>query len=220
MLATGVTMRIPIRLSAAVWALWALPAHAEVHDSNAAGFAVRATAEVPASPDAVWETLLDPAEWWAGNHTFSGDAANLSLDPRASGCFCELLPNATNKQDAPRGGVQHMQVVYIEKPKTLRLSGALGPLQSEPVVGTLTFVIRAGASGTRINAEYAVGGYMRIPSERMAPLVDKVITEQVGRLAAKLGGSVSQAAPTAPAGDAPAPDLPARSSTAKPIIGR
>lgn len=208
-------MRFLLGLSAAACALCALPAHAEVHDSNAAGFAVRATAEVPASPDAVWETLLDPAEWWAGNHTFSGDAANLSLDPRAGGCFCELLPNTTNKQDVPRGGVQHMQVVYIEKPKTLRLSGALGPLQSEPVVGTLTFVIKADASGTRINAEYAVGGYMRIPSERMAPLVDKVITEQVGRLAAKLGGSVSPA--RAPA---PAPEAPVRPSTAKPIIGR
>jgi uncharacterized protein YndB with AHSA1/START domain len=196
-------------------AFCALPAQAEVHDSNPAGFAVRATAQVPALPEVVWETLLDPAEWWAGNHTFSGNAANLSLDPRAGGCFCELLPNATNKQDAPRGGVQHMQVVYIEKTKTLRLSGALGPLQSEPVVGTLTFVIKADSSGTRINAEYAVGGYMRIPSERMAPLVDKVITEQVGRLAAKLGGLVSQAAPAAPP-----PEAPARPGTAKPIIGR
>lgn len=208
-------MRFVLRVSAAVLALAAVPTRAEVHNSNAAGFAVRATAEVPASPDAVWEMLLDPAEWWAGNHTFSGNATNLSLDPRAGGCFCELLPNATNKQDVPRGGVQHMQVVYIEKPKTLRLSGALGPLQSEPVVGTLTFVIRAEAKGTRINAEYSAGGYMRIPSERMAPIVDKVITEQVGRLAAKLGGSVSQAAPAAPIKEAPAP-----ASTARPIIGR
>lgn len=213
-------MRILLRLSAAALALCALPAYAEVHDTNPAGFAVRATAVVPASPDAVWETLLDPAEWWASTHTFSGDAANLSLDPRAGGCFCELLPNATNKQDVPRGGVQHMQVVYIEKPKTLRLAGALGPLQSEPLVGTLTFVIKADASGTRINAEYAVGGYMRIPSERMAPLVDKMINEQVGRLAAKLGGSVSQRVPAAPAQATPAEDAPARSSTAKPIIGR
>jgi uncharacterized protein YndB with AHSA1/START domain len=211
-------MRFLLRLTAAALAFCALPAHAEVHDSNAAGFAVRATAQVPASPDAVWETLLDPAEWWAGNHTFSGDAANLSLDPRAGGCFCELLPNATNKQDTPRGGVQHMQVVYIEQPKTLRLSGALGPLQSEPIVGTLTFVIKADAIGTRINAEYAVGGYMRIPSERMAPLVDKVITEQVGRLAAKLGGSVGPTKPAAPAREAQ--DAPAPASTAKPIIGR
>jgi uncharacterized protein YndB with AHSA1/START domain len=213
----GVTMRFLMPLTTAALALGATPAHAEVHDSNAAGFAVRATAEVPASPDAVWDMLLDPAEWWAGNHTFSGDAANLSLDPRAGGCFCELLPNAAAKQDTPRGGVQHMQVVYIEKPKTLRLSGALGPLQSEPVVGTLTFMIRADGKATRINAEYAVGGYMRIPSERMAPLVDKVITEQVGRLAAKLGGAVKASPATVPTREAAPPALP---SNPRPIIGR
>jgi uncharacterized protein YndB with AHSA1/START domain len=211
----GLKMRIMVKSFAAALALGALPAHAEVHDSNPAGFAVRATAEVPASPEMVWEMLLDPAEWWAGNHTFSGDAANLSLDPRAGGCFCELLPNATNKQDMPRGGVQHMQVVYMEKPKALRLSGALGPLQSEPVAGTLTFMIKAVDGATRINAEYAVGGYMRLPSARMASIVDKVITEQVGRLAAKLGGSLAQAAPAPASKETTAP-----AGTAKPIMGR
>jgi uncharacterized protein YndB with AHSA1/START domain len=208
-------MRIWGTSLAAALALAALPAQAEVHDSNAAGFAVRATATVPASPDATWDMLLDPAEWWADNNTFSGAAANLSLDPRAGGCFCELLPNATNKQDTPRGGVQHMQVLYIEKPKTLRLSGALGPLQSEPVMGTLTFIIRPEGETTRINAEYVVGGYLRIPSERMAPIADAMITQQVERLASKLGGKLARIAPPAPASNAAPP-----SSKTQPFIGR
>ncbi len=211
-------MRFPAVLSAAL-ALTATPALAEVHDTSPYGFAVRATATVPASPDEAWEELLDPADWWSDSHTFSGSAANLSLDPRAGGCFCELLPG-TGADAPPRGGVQHMQVTYLEKPKTLRLTGALGPLQSEPVTGVLTFILRKEAAGTRINAEYSVGGYMRIPAERMGPLVDRVITEQLNRLAGKLGGTVEEKAPPpAPAAPAPAEEPQPRIET-KPIIGR
>lgn len=206
-------MRLGLFLSMAMASLVATPSHAEVHDSTPAGFAVRATATVPASPEEVWDVLLDPTEWWSDTHTFSGRAANLSLDPRAGGCFCELLPSSAAESDAPRGGVQHMQVVYLEKPRTLRMSGALGPLQSEPVTGVLTFMIKAEEGGTRINAEYAVGGYMRIPAERMAPIVDKVIMEQVGRLAVKLGGTAPEAAP-------PKTPSSAEGQPRTPIIGR
>lgn len=206
-------MRMLLIAGGAALAL-ASPAAAEVHDSNAAGFAVRTTATVPASPEDVWDILVDPAEWWSGTHTFSGKAANLSLDPRAGGCFCEVLPSTAGADQPPRGGVQHMQVLYVEKPRILRLSGALGPLQSEPVVGTLTFMIKADKDVTRINAEYAVGGYMRIPSDKMAPLVDRVIAEQVARLAAKLGGTAGvKKAEAAPAKAAPA-------AQTNPIIGR
>ncbi|VWX46450.1 SRPBCC family protein [Novosphingobium sp. 9U] len=209
-------MRVFLTIVAAAMACAALPAQAEVHDSSSAGFAVRATATVPAAPEQVWDELLDPADWWNGTHTFSGDAANLSLDPRAGGCFCEILPSTTDKAAPPRGGVQHMQVVYLEKPRVLRMSGALGPLQSEPVVGSLTFVIKAENGQTRINAEYVVGGYMRIPSARMAPIVDKVIGDQLGRLAGKLGGALEQ--PTGLAKPA-LPEDPA-ALPRKPIIGR
>lgn len=205
-------------------ALAATPASAEVHDTSPYGFAVRATATVPATPEEAWDELLDPADWWSGNHTFSGKAANLSLDPRAGGCFCELLPGTAGSDAPPRGGVQHMQVAFLDKAKTLRLTGALGPLQSEPVTGVLTFILRKEAGGTRINAEYSVGGYMRIPAERMGPLVDRVITEQVGRLAAKLGGAADRPAPPAPPptpAETPAEETaPQPRIDTKPIIGR
>jgi hypothetical protein len=54
-------------------------------------------------------------------HTFSGDAHNLSIDDKATGCFCEKL--------ASGGGVRHMEVVCADPGKKLVLSGALGPLQ-------------------------------------------------------------------------------------------
>jgi hypothetical protein len=65
------------------------------------------------------------------SHTFSGNAHNLSIEEKAMGCFCEKLPDG--------GGVSHMEVVYFAPGKTLRLSGALGPLNTwaAPVDGVL-----------------------------------------------------------------------------------
>ncbi len=78
-------------------------AAAEVISVAGNGFEVRETAHVAASPDKVYAVLLLPAQWWSSDHTFSGDAANLSLDARAGGCWCETL--------AGGGSVQHLQVV-------------------------------------------------------------------------------------------------------------
>ena len=69
---------------------------------------------------------------------------------------------------------------------TLRLSGALGPLQSEAVTGVLTMTLRRDGNGTRIVWEYVVGGYMRTPIAQVAPAVDQVLAEQLQRLAARV----------------------------------
>lgn len=175
-----------LTLSAA--AIAPAPASAEIVAKADNGFTVRVAAEVVTSPDETWKALLQPAKWWLDEHTFSGSAANLSIDPIAGGCFCEKLPVA---KDAPAGakpgGVEHMRVVYIQQDKALRMRGALGPLQSEAVTGTLTVTLKPLAKGTRILWEYVVGGYMRYPQDKIAPAVDNVITAQLGSLAAKLG---------------------------------
>ena len=66
-------------------------------------------------------------------HTVSKDAANLSLELRAGGCFCERLKDG--------GSVQHLQVAYTAPWAGLRLRGALGPLQMEGVDGALAWRI-------------------------------------------------------------------------------
>jgi hypothetical protein len=63
------------------------------------------------------------------------------LHPRAGGCFCEVLPNLEPPDAAPRGGAEHMRVVYAEDARVLRMIGALGPMQSEAVTGVLTIVL-------------------------------------------------------------------------------
>ncbi|MBB4612200.1 SRPBCC family protein [Novosphingobium taihuense] len=190
------------------------PAHAEVLARTDAGFVVRVTAEVSASPADAWKAFTTPSLWWNPQHTFSGEAANLTMDPSANGCFCEKLPvpkgaPATQKP----GSVMHMRVVYAEPYRALRLVGGLGPLQSEAVNGTMTVTFKPvdGSDGktTRILWEYVVGGFMRYKTETISGAVDKVLAEQIAGLA-KLVGPVAK--PVQSPGDFRLPLAPEKSS--------
>lgn len=185
----------------------AAPAGAEVIARGDNGVVVRHVAEVTASPEDAWKQLVVPADWWNGAHSFSGDAKNLSLDARAGGCFCEVLPGEGEKGWLhPRGSVEHMRVVFAEQDKALRMTGALGPLQSEALTGTLTITLKPIDGGTRLTWEYVVGGFMRYKPEQIVPAVDKVIGEQLTRLAEKLGPKTSaEAPPPKPPGEEPKP---------------
>ena len=168
--------------------LAASPASAEVVAQSDAGFVSVNEATAAASPAALWKVLIAPATWWAPDHTYSGDAASLYLDAQATGCFCELLPLP---KDAPegtrRGSVEHAHIVYASPGKILRMSGGLGPLQSEAVGATLSIALKPEGEGTKITWTYVVGGYMRPTVETVAPMVDKMLGVQVTRLAAKAG---------------------------------
>ena len=58
-----------------------LPARATVMDSTQNGFSVVEKTHITASPDKVYAAFIAPGRWWSSKHTFSQDAANLSLDP-------------------------------------------------------------------------------------------------------------------------------------------
>ena len=182
-----------IGIAALAAGVWAAPAQAEVVLKADSGFIVRVAAEVTASPNEAWSEMINPAQWWTAQHTFSGDSANLRLDPVPGGCFCERLSAASPVQvkELPlvqrEGGVQHMRVIYVEPLRAMRLTGALGPLQSEALVGTLTMTLKPGVNGTRILWEYVVGGYMRYKPDEIAPAVDKMLMGQLTSLASKLG---------------------------------
>ena len=181
-----------VRCLLAAVALAAHPAAAEVVAKSEAGFVSRNAVEVKAAPAEAWQALIAPNQWWNAEHTYSGDAANLYIDPQAGGCFCEKLPATKDAAPGARlGSVQHMQVIYAAPGAALRMSGGLGPLQSEAAQGTLTITLKGTPGGTRIVWEYVVGGYMRYKVDELAPLVDKVMAEQLSRLASKLGGGVA-----------------------------
>ncbi|HEX2793682.1 MAG TPA: ATPase [Croceicoccus sp.] len=175
-------MRSFLFLATCAAATIASPALADVKPVGADGFVVRHEALVPVAADRAWHGLVQPARWWSGDHTFSGNAANLTLAPQAEGCFCETLPAGAARMRA--GSVRHMTVIFADPGKVLRLTGALGPLQGEPVNAVLTVTLSGEGAGTRIVMEYVVGGAMRFSREQIGPAVDGVLREQLARLAA------------------------------------
>lgn len=209
-------MRIVHILLAAGLAGSAVSASAEVTLKNDDGFVSRVTAEVAASPAEAWKALVTPSSWWNAQHTLSGDAANMTLDPNANGCFCEKLPVP---KDAPAGqkpgSVMHMRVVYAEPYRALRMVGGLGPLQSEAVNGTMTVTFKpvdgSGGKATRILWEYVVGGFMRYKSDMISGAVDKV-------LAGQLDGLVKLLGPAHPIADKVEPSVAAEPVSAEPAV--
>lgn len=152
--------------------LLAAPAAAEVVAVSDTGFTVTHKLIVAAPPVQVWQALVRPGLWWDSAHTYSGDARNLTLDPRAGGCWCEKTAN---------GGVEHLRVVYVAAPATLRLTGGLGPLQAMPVTGVMTFELKPLGAGTEATLTYAVAGSGLAP---VAAPVDGVLGLQWARLKA------------------------------------
>lgn len=179
------------RLTAAALAatcLLAAPAQAEIVEVAAGGFVTRDTATVGADPQAVWLELISPGGWWNDAHSWSGDAANMTITPQGGGCFCERIPAKDDgKIVGLDGSVQHMVVLQANPRNVLRMRGALGPLQSEPVSGVLTITLKPIKGGTRILWEYVVGGFMRYEPQVIAKAVDGVMSQQLAGLADKLG---------------------------------
>ncbi|HKU13910.1 MAG TPA: SRPBCC family protein [Steroidobacteraceae bacterium] len=174
----------------------AAPAHAEIVNAGPGGFNLRHTAEVPNAAPVVWAALTDVGKWWDPEHTYSGDARNLTLEPTVRGCFCEKL--------SLYAGIEHATVIYAQPAKTLRLSGALGPLQEFGVSGVMTWSIEPAGGGSRITLTYSVGGFADRPLADWAPLVDEVLGGQLKRLARY----VSQGNPEPPKADPSKPGTP------------
>ncbi|HEY5338285.1 MAG TPA: hypothetical protein VIJ85_08795 [Rhizomicrobium sp.] len=149
-------------------------AQAAVVESTADGFAIEETAHITAAPDAVYAALIQPQKWWNSQHTFSHDAANLSLDAKAGGCLCEALPGG--------GSVQHLVVIFADPGKTLRLKGAMGPFQGQGVDGALTFSLTAKDGGTDLTLDNNVGGYMKGGFGKWPQAADGMLTDLVAHL--------------------------------------
>lgn len=147
---------------------------AEVVDSSAGGFTVKETLTIQAAPQEVYRRILRVGDWWNSQHTFSGEAHNLSIEEKAGGCFCEKLPNG--------GGVKHMEVVNLTPGKTIVMHGALGPLQTLAATGSMAIQVSAAEGGAKLEVTYAVAGYMAGGMNALAAPVDGVLKEQVTRL--------------------------------------
>jgi hypothetical protein len=157
-------------------ALWCGAAAADVKQASADAMVIQIKAEVALDRDAAWARLLDISRWWNGEHTYSGSAESLSVDAVAGGCWCEFWDG---------GEVEHGRVIMVMPKQTLRFATALGPLQEMGVNGALTLTLSDGGSAgkTAITLDYKVTGGSLSGLDRIAPVVNQVLNEQVTRFA-------------------------------------
>jgi uncharacterized protein YndB with AHSA1/START domain len=153
----------------------AAPAGAAVVDSQPSGFELQETALIAAPPERVYAAIGQVGRWWMSQHTYSGDAKNLTLTLTVGGCFCERFPAG--------GGTSHMVVDMLEPNRLIRLAGALGPLANTGGSGHMAIRLTPKGGGTALDLTYDFGGYAKggIGAEWAAP-VDGVLAEQVARL--------------------------------------
>lgn len=167
-------------IAVAALALVAGAAQAKVAASGPTGFVVEHQVELKVDAKAAYDTFVKVGSWWSGNHSFSGDAKNLSIDTKPGGCWCEKLPSG--------GFVKHLEVVHAAPGKMLVFSGGLGPLQFMGVAGSMT-VNFANANGvTTVKLRYDVGGRDDKNFEDISKGVDGVLAEQFARYATVAAG--------------------------------
>lgn len=155
--------------------LSALPVlgHAAVKQARSDSLLIQDHRALHVTPAQAYTALVDVAHWWNSQHTWSGNAANLSLVPEAGGCFCERWSN---------NSVQHMQVLWASKDHLLRLQGGLGPLQDMAVQGVMTFALKPDGKGSTLSFEYRVNGASGSGLDKLAADVDEVLMQQLDRL--------------------------------------
>ena len=70
----------------------AAQAGADVLDAGPGGFSLVHEVTIGAARADVWKAAVENVgSWWSSDHTISGDAKNMSIDPVPQGCFCESI---------------------------------------------------------------------------------------------------------------------------------
>ncbi len=160
------------------------PAAAEVVSSSAHGFELRQSVSLVVPVAQAYAAFGRLNAWWSDAHTYSGKAANMKLALTAGGCFCESIPEGG-------GSVEHMRVSVVQPKERIVMTGALGPLLYEAAPGVLDVKFERVAGGSKVTMNYRAAGFANGNADKLAPLVDSVLAEQLKRFrafAAKGGG--------------------------------
>lgn len=156
------------------------PAAAEVLSASDHGFELRQSVNLVIPQPKAFAAFGQVGQWWSKAHTYSGDAARMSLQMRPGGCFCETLDGG--------GGIEHMRVTLVRPGEQLVLTGGLGPLLYEATAGVMDVKVERIAGGSRVTMNYRVAGFAKGGAEKLAPLVDQVLSEQMKRFRAYAAG--------------------------------
>jgi len=164
-------------------ALLSTPAAAEVVSADARGFEVSTAVNLVIPVPQAYAAFARLNAWWNDDHTYSGKGANMRLALQPGGCFCETIPEG--------GGVEHMRVSVVQPNERIVMTGSLGPVLYEAATGVMDVKFERIAGGAKVTMNYRAAGFAKGNADKMAPLVDAVLAEQLKRYrayAAKGGG--------------------------------
>ena len=149
------------------------PASAEVVSAGLNGFEVQEVVNLVVPPASAYAAFGQVGQWWNKEHTYSGDAARMSLQLRPGGCFCEPLEGG--------GGIEHMRVTFLKPGEQVVMTGSLGPLLYQATAGVMDVKFERIAGGTRVTMNYRAAGFAKSDADKLAPLVDQVLADQMKR---------------------------------------
>ncbi|MEM5518621.1 SRPBCC domain-containing protein [Henriciella sp. AS95] len=150
-----------------------LPASAEIVAATSDHYTLRHEAVSSLSPEDMWERLLQPVAWWHPDHTYSGSADHLTLDPEAGGTWTE---------NWGMNSVTHGTVLSIIEGESIRLDAPFGPLQGMAVNVVWTITIEPDGEGTRVIFDEIANGSSASALDQIAPAVDGVKQQAIDRL--------------------------------------
>ena len=161
--------------------LAAAPASAEVISASPTGFEVQEVVNLVVPQPSAYAAFGQVGKWWNKEHTYSGDASRMSLQLRPGGCFCEPLEDG--------GGVEHMRVTFLKPGEQIVMTGSLGPLLYQATAGVMDVRFERIAGGTRVTMNYRAAGFAKGDGDKMAPLVDQVLADQMKRFRTYAAGA-------------------------------
>ena len=162
------------KVAFAAIALWwiATASSAEVLEKDADHFVLRYSVGLETTPDDVYGAVGQIGRWWNPAHTYSGDAARLSLPLQVGACFCEALKDGAT--------FEHGRMVEVDPGTGVLLDAPLGPLKGRATRADWSIGWSRANAGWELVMTYVVRG----PGlGALAEPVDAVMNDQFGRLA-------------------------------------
>ncbi len=138
-------------LAALISMVLPLGASADVVSASAGGFSLKIVTLSNSTPQESYRAFTEIGRWWDPAHSYGGNPAMLSLEMKPGGAFLEKLPGG--------GFVKHLEVVYANPGKEIRLLGGLGPLQPMGMHGAMTVQFDEYGRGSQTLVTYNVSGY-------------------------------------------------------------
>lgn len=149
---------------------------AEVVASSDTHYVLRHKQESVLPAEDLWQRLIKPESWWHPDHTYSGDAKNLSLELGAGGLW---------REDWSEGSVVHGRVMLVQSGKVLRMEAPFGPLQGVGAYVVWTITVKPDEGGSVVVFEETAIGPQGTGLDKLAPAVNGVKSQALQRLTSK-----------------------------------